>query len=73
MSKQRVGLLNQMRTKLTLDEEDLVMGNRKEEEEEEERLNKVEPRQKSEGGKADQLPEGSPPKTLETLLLSDTW
>ena len=72
MSKQRVGLLNQMRTKLTLDEEDLFMGNRKEGEEEE-RLNKVEPRQKSEGGKADQLPEGSPPKTLETLLLSDTW
>ena len=73
MSKQRVGLLNQMRTKLTLDEEDLVMGNSKEEEKEEERLYKVEPRQKSEGGKADQLPEGSPPKTLETLLLSDTW
>ena len=72
MSKQRVGLLNQMRTKLTLDEEDLFMGNRKEGEEEE-RLNKVEPWQKSEGGKAEQMPEGNPPKTLETLLLSDTW
>ena len=67
MSKQRVGLLSQMRTKLTLDEEDLVMGNSKEEGE---RLDRV--GQKSED-KAARLPEGSPPKTLEALLLSDTW
>ena len=64
MSKQRVGLLTQMRSKLTLDEEELLV-NRKSKEEEEER-------QKSES-KAEQLPEGSPPKTLETLLLSDVW
>ena len=64
MSKQRVGLLTQMRTKLTLDEEDLVKGNSKEE--------GLEPGQKSEN-KTEQLPEGSPPKTLETLLLSDAW
>ena len=70
MSKQRVGLLTQMRTKLTLDEEDLVDRNSKEEE----RVDKVEgePGQKSES-KTEQLPEGSPPKTLETLLLSDAW
>ena len=70
MSKQRVGLLTQMRTKLTLDEEDLVHRNSKEEV----RVDKVEsePGQKSES-KTEQLPEGSPPKTLETLLLSDTW
>ena len=71
MSKQRVGLLTQMRTKLTLDEEDLVKGNSKEEE----RVDKeegLEPGQKSES-KTEQLPEGSPPKTLETLLLSDAW
>ena len=64
MSKQRVGLLTQMRSKLTLDEEELLV-NRKSKEEKEER-------QKSES-KAEQLPEGSPPKTLETLLLSDVW
>ena len=64
MSKQRVGLLTQMRSKLTLDEEELLV-NRKSKKEEEER-------QKSES-KAEQLPEGSPPKTLETLLLSDVW
>ena len=64
MSKQRVGLLTQMRSKLTLDEEELLV-NRKSKKEEEER-------QKSES-KAEQLPEGNPPKTLETLLLSDVW
>ena len=71
MSKQRVGLLTQMRSKLTLDEEELLNRNSKEEEE---RANKVEGEegQKSES-KAEQLPEGSPPKTLETLLLSDAW
>ena len=71
MSKQRVGLLTQMRTKLTLDEEDLVHRNSKEEV----RVDKVEggePGQRSES-KTEQLPEGSPPKTLETMLLSDTW
>ena len=62
MSKQRVGLLTQMRSKLTLDEEELLV-NRKSKEEE---------TPKSES-KAEQLPEGSPPKTLETLLLSDAW
>ena len=62
MSKQRVGLLTQMRSKLTLDEEELLV-NRKSKEEE---------RQKSES-KTEQLPEGIPPKTLETLLLSDVW
>ena len=63
MSKQRVGLLTQMRTKLTLEEEDLV-----------DKVDKVEdePGQKSES-KTEPLPEGSPPKTLETLLLSDAW
>ena len=73
MSKQRVGLLTQMRSKLTLDEEELVNRNSKEEEEEK-RVNKVEGEegQKSES-KAEQLPDGSPPKTLETLLLSDAW
>ena len=72
MSKQRVGLLTQMRSKLTLDEEELVNSNSKEEEEE--RVNKVEGEegQKSES-RAEQLPEGFPPKTLETLLLSDAW
>ena len=71
MSKQRIGLLTQMRTKLTLDEEDLVHRNSKEEV----RVDKVEgePGQKSESKMTEQLPEGSPPKTLETLLLSDTW
>ena len=64
MSKQRVGLLTQMRSKLTLDEEELLV-NRKSKEEEEERQNSE--------SKAEQLPEGSPPKTLETLLLSDVW
>ena len=63
MSKQRVGLLTQMRTKLTLEEEDLV-----------DKVDKVEdePGQKSES-KTEPLPKGSPPKTLETLLLSDAW
>ena len=69
MSKQRVGLLTQMRSKLTLDEEELLNRNSREEEE---RVNKGEEGPKSES-KAEQLPEGSPPKTLETLLLSDAW
>ena len=65
MSKQRVGLLTQMRSKLTLDEEELLVNRKSKKLEEEER-------QKSES-KAEQLPEGNPPKTLETLLLSDVW
>ena len=66
MSKQRVGLLTQMRTKLTLEEEDLV--------DKVDKVDKVEdePGQKSES-KTEPLPKGSPPKTLETLLLSDAW
>ena len=69
MNKQRVGLLTQMRSKLTLDEEELLNRNSREEEE---RVNKGEEGPKSES-KAEQLPEGNPPKTLETLLLSDAW
>ena len=64
MSKQRVGLLTQMRSKLTLEEEEEELGNSKEED-------------KVEGDKTArterQLPEGGPPETLETLLLSDAW
>ena len=66
MSKQRVGLLTQMRSKLTLEEE-VELGNSKKEE----GVDKVEGDKTA--SKERQLPEGGPPETLETLLLSDAW
>lgn len=66
MSKQRVGLLTQMRSKLTLEEEE-ELGNSKKEE----GVDKVEGDKTASMGR--QLPEGGPPETLETLLLSDAW
>ena len=68
MSKQRVGLLTQMRSKLTLEEED-ELGNSKKEE----GVDKVEGEGDKTASKERQLPEGGPPETLETLLLSDAW
>ena len=67
MSKQRVGLLTQMRSKLTLEEEEEELGNSKKEE----GVDKVEGDKTA--SKERQLPEGGPPETLETLLLSDAW
>ena len=70
MSKHRVSLLSQMRTKLTLDEEnwELSKGVNKEEED----LKKLEG-EKSESETKKLPEEGNPPQTLEALLLSDIW
>ena len=70
MSKHRVSLLSQMRTKLTLDEEnwELSKGVNKEEED----LKRLED-EKSESETKKLPEEGNPPQTLEALLLSDIW
>ena len=72
MSKHRVSLLSQMRTKLTLDEEnwELSKGVNKEEED----LKKLEGEGEKSESETKKLPEeGNPPQTLEALLLSDIW
>ena len=67
-----MSLLSQMRTKLTLDEENWELSKGVDKEAED--LKKLEGEGEKSESETKKLPEeGNPPQTLEALLLSDIW